>query len=138
MGRPTKLDDLRAKRIVDAVAEGASRTVAAAKGGIDRSTLLGWLARGRDGEAPYDDFLLRVKKAEAEAEEAMVVCVRMAAMNPKNWTAAAWWLERCRPLDYAKREPTREEESGRAEAEADEDLPMLESLLAAAKSKVGT
>jgi len=93
-----------------------------------------WLARGRDGEAPYVDFLDRVKEAEAKAESEMVACVRAAAFEPKTWQAAAWWLERARPADWAKREPTQEEETGRAEG-GGEDLAVVESVLAALKSR---
>src|SRR5688572_1942763 len=110
VGRPTKLDDLRAKRIVDAIGKGLSRTAAAAKGGISRAALMDYLARGRDGEQPFADFLDRVKAAEAKAEEDMVACVRTAALEPRHWQAAAWWLERSRPADWAKREPTPHEE----------------------------
>lgn len=134
MGRPTLLDDLRAKRIVDAIAKGLSRTAAAAKGGVSRSSLMDWLARGRDGEQPYADFLHRVKKAEADAEEAMVECVRTAALEPKHWTAAAWWLERARPAEWAKREPTPEQETQRAEG-GGADLDVARSVVAALESR---
>ncbi len=134
MGRPILLDDLRAKRIVDAIASGLSRTAAAAKGNIGRATLLEWLARGRDGEQPFADFLVRVKKAEADAEEVMVACVRVAALEPKHWQAAAWWLERARPADWAKREPTQEQETARAETGSD-DLEVTRSVLAALESR---
>ena len=116
VGRPTKLDDLRAKRIVDAIASGMSRTAAAASARVARATLMDWLARGRDGEQPYADFLDRVKAAEAEAESLMVACVRTAGLEPRHWQAAAWWLERARPADWAKREPSKDEETARAES----------------------
>lgn len=96
-----------------------------------------WLARGRDGEAPYADFLDRVKRAEAEAEEVMVACVRTAGMEPKHWQAAAWWLERARPSDWAKREPTREDEASRAES-GDLDLDVARSVVAALESRKAT
>lgn len=94
-----------------------------------------WLARGRDGEPPFADFLDRVKEAEAQAEDVMVACVRTAATEPRHWQAAAWWLERARPQDWAKREPTPEQETGRAEGEGQDDVAVLESLVAAAKSR---
>jgi transposase len=134
VGQPSKLDDLRAKRIVDAIRNGVSRTGAAASAGISRRALMDWLARGRDGEARYEHFLHRVQQAEAEAEAGMVACVRTAALDPKYWGAAAWWLERCRPADYAKREPTRDEETERAETGAD-DLEVARSVVAALESR---
>lgn len=102
---------------------------------MHRASLMDWLARGRDGEAPFADFLDRVKEAEAKAEDAMVQCVRTAALEPARWQAAAWWLERARPQDWAKREPTPEQEVGRAEGETQDEVAVLESVLAAAKSR---
>jgi hypothetical protein len=77
-GRPTKLDDLTAKRIVDAVRAGNTRQCAAQLGGIHKATLLEWLARGRKGEQPFADFADRIARADAEAEAEMVSCVRDA------------------------------------------------------------
>jgi hypothetical protein len=135
VGRPSLYDDLRAKRIVDAIGKGLSRTAAAAKGGISRSLLLEWLARGRAGEQPFVDLLDRVRRAECQAEEEMVGCIRTAALDPRYWQAARWWLEVCRPADYAARTPTRDEESERAESD-DADLEVARSVVAALESKV--
>jgi hypothetical protein len=43
-----------------------------------------------------------IEKAEGEAEATYTKIVADAAV--KNWTAAAWWLERRRPDDFARRE----------------------------------
>jgi hypothetical protein len=137
-GRPTKLDDIVAKRIVDAVAAGGSRSAAAEAARVHRSTLMLWLARGRKGEPPYSDFLDRVKKAEADAENAMVVIVRAAA--EKNWTAAAWWLERRRPRLYALRRDPRTASTTPPIVQhvvSDDDVELLEGLAAAARSARG-
>lgn len=42
-GRPTKLDDLTAKRICDAIKGGSSRACAAALVGVAVSTLYAWM-----------------------------------------------------------------------------------------------
>ena len=101
MGRPTKLDDLKAKRIVDAVAEGLPRDTAAKLARIAPSTLYSWLSRGEDGEAPYAELLERVKEAEAQGEQELVKRIRSASVE--TWQAAAWLLERRRPEAYALR-----------------------------------
>lgn len=93
-----------------------------------------WLARGRDGEEPFADFLHRVKVAEAQAEELMVGAIRKAGIDPTKWQAAAWWLERARPSDWAKREPTTEQEAERAETGA-VDLDVAKSVVAALESR---
>lgn len=134
MGRPTKLDDLRAKRIVDAIGKGLSRTAAAASGGISRRTLENWLADGRADVEPYVRFLHRVQEAEAKAEAEMVSCIRTAALDPRYWQAAAWWLERLRPADWSKREPSKDEETQRAET-GEGDLDVARSVLAALESR---
>jgi transposase len=143
VGRPPiVLDDFRSKRITDAIAAGLSRTAAAAKGGISRALLQEWIKRGReagDDEAdrPFVDFVARVKTAEAEAEELMVTAIRTAGLEPSKWQAAAWWLERARPADWAKREPTQEQEHERSESGA-ADLDVAKSVVAALESrKVG-
>lgn len=137
VGRPLELDDIKAKRIVDVVAKGGSRTAAAAAARISRSALMQWLARGRDGEQPFQDFLHRVKAAEAQAEDLMVSAVRTAAMEPRYWQAAAWWLERARPAEWAKREATQEQAAERAESDG-MDLDVARSVVAALESrKVG-
>ncbi len=133
-GRPSKLDDLRAKRILDAIAGGASRTAAAALGGISKATLMDYLARGRDGEPVYADFLARVKEAEAHVELAHLANIKRAG-DDGSWQASAWFLERTRPADYAKREPTAEQEDARAESDGQTDLAVAESVVAALKSR---
>lgn len=99
-GRPTKLDETRAEAIEKSIAAGGSRLSAAAAAGVHDSTLREWLQRGAKGEEPYAAFRARIKRAEAEAEQAMVGIVREAALDG-TWQAAAWWLERRRAKTYA-------------------------------------
>lgn len=142
MGRPTLLDDLVSKRIVDAVARGCTRAAAAEAAGIHRDTLQEWLARGREGDAEYSDFAYRVEKADAEAENVMVGVVRGVAIGADGekpiWQAAAWWLERRRPESYAKREVSAGDAGQAAGTEGADELSVAESVVAAIKSrKVG-
>jgi transposase len=135
MGRPLKLDDVTAQRIVAAVAKGLPRDTAAKLAAIAPRTLYGWLARGRDGEEPYSQFLHRVKRAEAESEEEMVSRVREA--SKASWQAAAWWLERRRPERWALRkvEPRdTKTNDGIDSMDPRERVQFLESVLSAARS----
>lgn len=45
-----------------------------------------------------------LKKAEADAKVAMLTAIQKAAMEPKTWQAAAWWLERKYPEEFARPE----------------------------------
>lgn len=133
LGRPTKLDDLTAKRIVDAVAKGLPRDTAARLGRVTPRTLYDWLARGRAGEQPYLQFLQRVEEAEAEGEQELVVHIRTAAS--RNWQAAAWLLNCRRPDAYV---PARERAAPVEEDTADtsaEDISVARSVVAALESR---
>jgi len=63
-----------------------------------------WLKRAKDPDTlnhrVYAAFAVAVKKAEAEAEAAMVHLICAAA--PDTWQAAAWWLERKNPKEWGK------------------------------------
>lgn len=49
-----------------------------------------------------DTFRDEVQKAEQQAEAAYTYSVQAAV--PKNWQAAAWWLERRRHESYGRRD----------------------------------
>lgn len=105
VARETKLDDLRSKRICDALKKGHSFAAAAQAGGIDESTLHDWRKRGRDGEEPYAEFSKRVDAADAEAEDRAVQVLQNALMGDDMKLAAdtAWkWLARRRPAQWAE------------------------------------
>lgn len=99
-GRPTKCTPDRVKRIIDALKGGNTRKASAAYGGIDIDTFGNWMNRGAAGEEPFSDFSEQVKAAEAEAEVRNVAIIAKAATE--KWQAAAWWLERRKPADWAQ------------------------------------
>lgn len=135
-GRPTKLDDLTAKRICDAIRAGNTRTCAAKLGGIHKATLLKWLARGRQGERPFADFADRVAKADGEAEARMVAVVVKAAEDG-SWQAAKAWLDlRRRVWRMGKPpEPKPQDLSGKSEEEL---AVAMEDWLAQKKQRAGS
>lgn len=65
--------------------------------GIEESTWFRWKQRGAkeksDSKSIYARFIKGIKKAEGKAEAYLVQLILAAAKN-KNWTAAAWMLER--------------------------------------------
>ena len=100
MGRPSKLDDLVAKRIVDLTAKGLPRNTVAKGAGIDDATLYRWLQRGADGEPGYREFCDRVRAAERKGEERLVEIMETHA--EKHWQACAWLMERRNPEAFHK------------------------------------
>lgn len=86
-------------KLLAALRLGMTRRAAAAAAGIGKSTLYRMLGNDQDGTLGT-----LIEKAEGEAEATFSAIVANAAADPKNWTAAAWWLERRHPADYAKRE----------------------------------
>ncbi len=99
MARPTKLDDLTAKKIVSALEAGVSRRGAANAANVDYATLKRWLASGRAGDEPYCAFCARVEQAEAKAER-VVVDALMVAVGKGNVAAITLWLQQRRAADW--------------------------------------
>lgn len=78
---------------------GMTRRAAYGAVGISKTTFYRMLDNDTDGT--LRDL---IEKAEADAEARYSALVARAADEPKNWTAAAWWLERRRHEDYSRRE----------------------------------
>lgn len=134
MGRPTKLDDLTAKRIVDAIAAGVSRRSAAAGANVSYTTLKNWLATGRAGDdEKYTAFLARVEASEAKAERTMVDVLFEAARAGK-FQAAQYWLNSRRALDWALH-PEQDEDAAPDDDALGGDLDVARSVVAALESK---
>jgi hypothetical protein len=106
-----KLTDQRIEAILAALRGGCTRRAAAAVGGVSHQTLYNWMAA---------DLTLvdSVERAEHEAEAMFTAAVSRAAQDPKTWTAAAWWLERRKYQDYARRDKVEMTVDLRKEAEA--------------------
>lgn len=118
MARKTKYTPECVQKICTALEQGHARRVAYALAGISHECFSDWL-----NSKP--EFSERIKSAEAVAEAEMIKTVLKAANGFRNtrvkrtknadgtireetsvedqftWQAAAWWLERRRPDDYA-------------------------------------
>jgi transposase len=101
------------RAIVEALKAGEYAKVAAEAQGVDESTYYRWLQRGEAAakaadngkpvdakELGYADFLVKVRRAEAEAEQAALRRVQ----GSEDWRATAWFLERRYPGRWAKRQ----------------------------------
>ena len=86
-----KLDDIRRRKILAALEQGASYQIAADKAGIARSTLHRW-------RNDFEDFEADCKKAEARGATKLLENIQTAA--DKDWRAAAWLLEKRYPDIY--------------------------------------
>lgn len=105
MGRPCKLTAEVQARLAEAIAGGNTYKVAAAYAGIDYSTFRLWMVKGEgvaEGRDEYSALFDAIKEAENEAVRRRVELIDRAA--EKNWTAAAWWLERRHPEDWGRHE----------------------------------
>ena len=123
-GRDPKLTPEVQKIIVDRVAAGVPLKYAAQGAGIGERTLRRWMADGRAGNKPFSALMAALKKAEADAIARNVGLIQKEAA--KTWTAAAWFLERRYPDDFASHR--------RDVAELRRDVAELRKLLAKLES----
>jgi hypothetical protein len=118
-GRPLLLDDLKAKRICDAIEAGNTFRVAALSAGINLRTLEKWRAQGRAGIPPFDAFLRKFEEAQTKAHKRAVETVTVA-MKLGDVRAAQWWLERRAPNEWGSLD--RERRGKPVEDLSDEEL----------------
>lgn len=133
MGRPLLLDDLAAKRIVDALTRGASRTAAARAAGVSLSTLMNWQRRGEDGEPGFVEFVQRIQKADGRAVQEVETALFEKAKEG-NVPAMQLFLQARCPEVYGKRFEAANDAPVASEAEGNDEA-TLESLLAAVRSR---
>ncbi len=123
MARPSKRTPEVEKRIMDALAAGASRKTAAEYGGIDEVTLIRWMQR-------FENFASAVIRAETQCEVSAIISLRQGWMAG-DWRAGLEWLKRRRPKEWG--DVTRVEiissvrELARATG-ADEDAAVAEAM----------
>lgn len=91
--------DARVEKLLYGLRMGMTRRAASGYAGFSKSTLYRMLE-----DDPEGTFGTALENAEAEAEATYSAIIAREAAIPKNWTAAAWWLERRHPADYARRE----------------------------------
>lgn len=99
MTQGREVTDTQVERMLDGLRMGMTRRAASRAAGYSKTTFYRMLENDADGTLGT-----AIEKAEAEAEATYTALVAKAANDPKNWTAAAWWLERRRPNSFGKRE----------------------------------
>lgn len=106
-GRPSKLTPEVQEKICQLLKAGNTFRTACEVAGIGWSTGREWRTRGeerhstREGDEEYAAFAAAVQKAEEEAAARNVALIQKAAANG-TWQAAAWWLERKFPGEWAR------------------------------------
>lgn len=116
-GRPTKLTKELIEEIATYLRAGNYIETTAHLVGVHRDSIYEWLKRGnaeiarvsksnrariRKREEIFVEFTDTVKKAQAQAEAMLVAQIGKA--SEKNWTAAAWRLERKYPDRWGRTE----------------------------------
>ena len=131
MGRHHEYDDLKAQRVYNALRKGASRRGAAQCAGIWPSTLFDWIARGKQGEKPFDAFAERILQIDGECEvDASQALFAKAVAG--DWQAAITWLRTRRPKSW----PTLAPKGRKGEEKADATKATDEELLAAVQGEL--
>lgn len=92
------------KAICSALRKGLPVEITAELVGLSKVTIYSWLKKGGKGDPLYVDFLNAFKKARAAFVLTHLKRIADAAKEPRNWTAAAWLLERTRAEHFGKRE----------------------------------
>ena len=101
MARRTRLTIQLREKVANALALGAYRKDAATFAGIADATFRRWLKRGvKEASGPYAEFREAVVDAEARAKMLAMGCVTKA-IRGGDWKAAAWYLERKHPHQFA-------------------------------------
>lgn len=104
-GRPPMTSDANTVQLLlAALMDGNYRETACHLAGIAKGTFYNTLKRADAGDEAAQAFRDAVEKAEALAENEMVVAVRKAGKSPQFWAAAATHLERRHPDRWGKRQ----------------------------------
>jgi len=113
LGRRTRLTPELQQQLCAYIAAGNYASVACAAVGIAPKLIYDWAAKGRKPGAKecYREFGSALEKAEAQAHARSVAIIQKAALE--TWQAAAWWLERRYPEQWARRDTLRQEITGR-------------------------
>lgn len=101
-GRHSKLTPEVQDRLIKALTAGATIKDSCDYAGIGVSTFHQWIKVGESGRHnQFTEFGEAVKKARSAGRIESIALIRQAAKS--NWQAAAWFLERSDPENWARR-----------------------------------
>lgn len=124
MARPTKYNEITARKICDAIRLGATYELAAAYAGINYDTFNEWRKK-------YSAFSESIKKSEGLGAIGWLAKIEQAAKDG-DWRAAAWKLERRHPKAFGKHITYEEIAPEKIPDLTDEELDELAAKLIAA------
>lgn len=101
-GRKTLLTHEMKTILSEAIEKGMPVNKACDLAGINQGTFYDWLRKGREGREPYAEFSKAIAGARAVCMDSMLSLINEHALDPKNWRAAAWILERQFPDDFGE------------------------------------
>ena len=94
MARPTKLNKHTHKLIVDALLIGATRKDSAVAAGVDYTTFLNWMSKGRKAKSGiFFEFYNACDQSEAQARLNYTQVIQQASISGE-WRAALEYLKR--------------------------------------------
>lgn len=113
--RPKSLTDAVFKQLVEATEVGANIALAARSVNLSPWTVQRWfreaallIHQGAELDDPEADIRVRLvaamEGARARRAKEALERIRDAAKDPRNWTAAAWYLERTYPELYGRQD----------------------------------
>lgn len=127
IGRPSRFTQELQDKIVAGVRMGLAMCVASELAGVPERTFRDWMAWGRDGREPYATFAHAVEKGIAESEAQLLSTIKDA--SKKEWTAAAWIMERRFPERWARREALKIGLDKEAAVQAGQAIALLREKL---------
>lgn len=102
-GIPSKIDDEpRVTMFLQCIVSGAPITHACKAAGIAYRTYRDWYNLGEKGDPRYAGFFAKVQEAEGQFVATCTALIAKAAQ--REWTAAAWLLERRYPKEFGRRQ----------------------------------
>jgi hypothetical protein len=102
LGQPTKLTKELQEELCKHLRSGCYQNIACDLVGISEETFRNWRKWGRNGDPRYKDFFEAIKKASAHPFDVALSAI-FGAIDKGDWKAAAWFLERRRPKEWALR-----------------------------------
>jgi hypothetical protein len=95
------------EQIVAYIRQGYPKTTTFRLVGLHQDTGFDWLRYGRERPDDYPHYVKLAEDIEhaiAEVQAERVDQILAAARDPKNWTAAAWYLERTDPQTWGRKD----------------------------------